>query len=308
MNKIWRRLARLGRLAAAVSLLAACRATPAEDRNTFRSEANHLQVTLPPGWAASEGPEWLARPFVGLVAFDSWGKIGFWAPQVITETASGVSARYGPQDVLGQIPHDGAYVVLVHYGGGPRPPADSYGPEHEQQDLGGLWERVDCRKGDIAPGVMWVNFYKWGRLLRLEVYCAPDSSDETAAAVNDLLMSWRFDRVPAGDAGWATMEARQLLPPAVEPAKFPIPTTGPFQSLAQEGDVVRITQAEVRNGTVVIRFTYRWNEPARGSDADDCPEDRCHWWRFEARPAGEIVLIEEGGATLQDNSPPKEGE
>jgi hypothetical protein len=281
------------------SLLAACRVAETGGTVPFRSSEAHLEATLPVGWAAADGPERLARPFVGLVACNSWGESDFWAPEVTEETTSGVSRRYAPRDILGQIPAGGAYVVLVQVDGGP--PAEEYGPEYEQRDLNGLWKQQDCRKGDIAPGATYVNFYKWGRLLRLEVYCTPDVSEGTAAAVNELLASWRFDRVPVGDVGWAVVEARQMLPLAVEPAKFPVPS-GPFLSSMQQGSVTRLTQAEIQDESLVLTFMYRWDEPSPGSDDDGCPEDRCHWWRFEARPDGEIVLIEEGGATLTSPS------
>lgn len=58
-------------------------ATPTLGPTHLRSNVNHLEVDLPAGWAASEGPELLARPFSGLVAFNSWGQAGFWARQVV---------------------------------------------------------------------------------------------------------------------------------------------------------------------------------------------------------------------------------
>ncbi len=276
-------------------LLATCHTAEIGGKMPFRSSAAYLETTLPAGWAAAEGPERLARPFVGLVACNSWGESDFWAPEVAEEAASGTSRRYGPRDILGQIPAGGAYVVLVHVDGGP--PAEGYGPEYERRDLSGLWKQQDCREGDIAPGATYVNFHKWGRLLRLEIYCTPDVPEGTAAAVNELLASWRFDRIPVGDVGWAVVKARQMLPLAVEPATFPVPS-GPFLSSMQEGTVVRLTQAEIRGESLVLTFIYRWDESSSGSDADDCPEDRCHWWRFEVRPDGEVVLTEEGGTTL----------
>ena len=67
--------------------------------------------------------------------------------------------------------------------------------------------------------------------------------------------------------------------------------------------MVRVTQAEIQKETVVVTFMYRWNEPPLGSHDGDCPADRCHWWRFEARPSGDVVLVEEGGV-----APPSEEE
>ena len=278
-------------LLAAVWLLTTCSTPEVTEETPFRSDQFHLQVTLPPGWAGAEGPEYLARPFTGLVAFNSWGEAGFWAPEVTTAT----SATYSPRSVLGQIPDGGAYVVLVHFSGGPHFPAEQYGPEHERQDLSGLWDGTDCREGETAAGATHINFFKWGRLLSLGVYCDPNASDATAAEVNGLLASWRFDQVPARDVGWATVEARKQLPASVQPDKFPLLGGGPTKSSAQADDVVRITQAEIERETVVVTFMYRWNEPPLGSHDGDCPADRCHWWRFEACPSG-VVLVEEGGA------------
>lgn len=128
------------------------------------------------------------------------------------------------------------------------------------------------------------------------MYCSRNAADATAAAVNDLLAAWRFDALPVGDAGWATVEARKLLPSAVEPDRFPLSSSAPSQASEQAGNVVRITQVEAQGETVVVTFTYRWHEPSSGSEDDLCPPDRCHRWRFEARPDGEIILTEEGGA------------
>ncbi len=259
----------------------------------FRSEKLHLEVTLPPGWSAAEGPEYLARPFTGLVAFNSWGTADFWAREVTTANSS----TYGTESILSQIPSGGAYIVLVHLSGGPPMSPEAYGPEYEQDDLSGLWKDTDCRE----IGAMPLGFFKWGRYMTLGVYCQPDVSDATATAVNALLASWRFDHIPGGDVGWAVVEARSLLPSAVEPAKFPILTSGsqnegPSQSSVQEGTVVRTTETQVEGDTARVKLTYCWGEsPLR---ADATPAEQCHWWRFEARSSGEVVRVEEGGAAL----------
>lgn len=179
-------------------LLAAC-ATPTPEAASFRSDRFNMEVSLPTGWQAAEGPALLARPFSGLVALNSWGEAGYWAPEVVTEQGG---STYGPQSILGQVPDGGAYIALIHFAGGPLVSWEEYGPEYERDDLGTLWQAHDCRE---AGGATWVDFSKWGRRLRLEVYCEAGATDATVAEVNELLASWRFDRVPAGDAGWATL-------------------------------------------------------------------------------------------------------
>jgi len=54
-------------------------------------------------------------------------------------------------------------------------------------------------------------------------------------------------------------------------------------------------QAQVQGETVVVTFLYRWDEPPIDSDSDDCPLERRHWWKFEARPGEEVMLVEERG-------------
>jgi hypothetical protein len=287
-----------------VPLLAACAtppvpAAPAQatpDTIPFRSKRFHLEVALPLGWAAAEGPEYLARPFTGLVAFNSWDRPGFWAPEV--RTANG--ATYGPQGTLGQVPAGEAYVALIHFSGGPPRLASEYGPEYEPGDLHALWGQRDCRE---AGGATWTDFSKWGRLLRLEVYCRPDASDATAAAVDDLLASWRFDRVPAGDPGWASVQARSLLPTATNPDEFPILSNLPVEGVSlvsseSSKGAARTTRVELHGDTVILTFQYHWDDPDVGWSGDECPPGRCHWWRFEALPSGEVVLTDEGGAGL----------
>src|SRR3990172_4923013 len=259
----------------------------------FRSVQFHLEVTLPPGWSAAEGPEYLARPFTGLVAFNSWRQEGFWAPEV----TAGNSSTYSPESVLSQIPSGGAYIVLVHLSGGPPVQPEQYGPEYEHDDLSDLWKDRDCRESGTRPA----GFFKWWRYLTLEVYCKPDISDATAEAVTSLLASWRFDRAPVGDVGWAVVEARTLLPPSVEPSKFPIliarsRSEGPIRSTEQSGAAVRTTEVQIQGETVVVKFNYCWGELPLS--ADTTPAEQCHSWRYEARSSGAVVLVEEGGAAL----------
>ena len=284
-------------------IFTAC-ATPTLTATSFRSEANHLEVTVPGGWAAYEEEEYLADPFTGIVAFNSWGEQGFWVKEmVVRESEDTTSYTYSPQTVLAQIPQDGAYIVLVWQSGGP--PIEEYGPEYESQDLSGLWDENDCREKPGDNGASIINFFKWGRLLSLEVYCGPQVSGETATSVNALLASWQFDAAPAGDLGWATVMARKLLPQSQDASRFPILHEGHTISFLRNEDVVYATQAEVLDKTVLVTFRYIWDVPLGGEiNPEDCPTYRCHWWRIEARPDGEMVLVEEGGASLPEAALP----
>ena len=164
---------------------------PPETEALFRSDEFHLEISLPPGWAAVEGPQYLAKPFSGWAAFNSWGEPGFWITEVEKKTADGTSYSYNPRDIMERIPEGGAYLVLIDHAGGPPFTEENYGPERVQNDLADLWRDQDCRREGDPIGFTMLNFYKWGRLMRLEVYCARQATDETAAQVNYLLASWR---------------------------------------------------------------------------------------------------------------------
>jgi hypothetical protein len=297
------KIARVWVLVSLGVLLAACSASSRGQDPAgvpFRSDQFHLGVTLPPGWAAAEGPKQLTEPFVGLVAFTSWGQAGFWAPALM----EGDSGTYWPLTTLAQVPDGGAYVILIYRSG--RPSMDEYGPEHTSEGMADLWEQRDCRQ---AEGVNWVTFEKWGRLFRLEVYCRPDASDATAEAVDDLIGGWRFDPALPGDPGWASAQARSLLPAAVHPEWFPVLAgefvgKGPLHASITRGIATRMTHAEIEGGTVFVTFLLRRDDLPSGQAAgqlaggNECPPDRCHWWRFKARASGDVTLAEEGGAAL----------
>ena len=268
---------------------------PPSPPRLFRSDENYLEVRLPSGWAAVEGSESLAEHYHGKVAFNSWGQDDFWAGEVLIEkTADHETFRFGAQTVMEQIPKGGAYVALVRISG-PLHIAHSLSPpsEYTLDDLSGLWQPHDCRQ-DAESGAQFTEFYKWGHDLQLVVGCHRKASDETVTELNDLLQSWRFDSVPVGNIQWAGLQARQLLPDQVEPFKF----NNRPGSHGGEG-VRRITKAEVHGDTVHFKFMYRWNAPpTRLKDANECPDDSCHWWEIDVLPTGETVLVDEGGASL----------
>ncbi len=279
-------------------LLAGCYSPEISDSTTgetlFRSGECHLEVMLPQGWAVA-GPKELVPRVSGWVAFNSWGEAGFWAGML--------RDSYSSEIIMEQIPDGGAYVRLVEIQGPARfglIEGDYPRGGHERDDLGGLWEEKDWRVGETIQGVTSIGFDKWGRSLILGIYCDQDASDTTVEAVNALLESWRFDSVVPGDVGWAVVEALHLLPPEVEPMKFPISVwTRPrvTKVVEEHESIARITKTKVQGETVVVTFMYRWGDPERDWSSE-CPSDRCHWWIIEARPSGEVVMTEEGGAVL----------
>lgn len=278
----------------------------------YRAPELNLEVELPAGWAAS-GEPWPITPAVsGLLAFNSWGQAGFQTPGMDRDNV----LVYRPKWTLRSVPPGGAVVTLAEeQDGGLLWHAEHYGPEWERQDLRGLWRGGDCRQG---AGTTRLRFQKWGRSLLLEVLCQPDASFETMAAVNRLLDSWRFDAEPAGDAGWAALEARALLPWAAFPERFPLlqgrlTPAAPAQSTGAGtlsawtgGSVLRSTTARLEEDTVVVTFRLRrmvapgrqdrGAGPYRGRSAE-------HWWAYEVGPDGSVTPVGEGGAPLPRRAP-----
>ena len=101
---------------------------------TFRSDQVFSTVSLPPGWAAAQGPEAITvKSFEGEVAFNSWAQPDFWAREVV----DGNSHRYNQEIMLSQLPEGGAYVALVQIFG---PPILGELPaEYSPDDLSGLF-------------------------------------------------------------------------------------------------------------------------------------------------------------------------
>jgi hypothetical protein len=140
--------------------------------------------------------------------------------------------------------------------------------------------------------------------MRVDVFCGRRVSEETAAAVTALLESWNFDPIPAGDAGWATASTRMLLPEEAGPEDFPIITSelvagNPVARSVREGDILRTTQAELREGSVVA-VTHSFHRGIRGTEpvSQNCPKEDCQRWTFEAHPDGSLVLVSQEGAAL----------
>ncbi len=256
--------------------------TPARN---FRSDSYYLTVELPANWAAAEGPVRVASPFEGLVAFNSWNQRDFWT----RAGQDGFGNYYGLQTIAEQVPQGGAYVALVRVWG-PAPVLGYDIPEYNSNDLEALWTTHDARH----DGGKFIEFYKWGRSLRLEVYCSPNASDTTVAALNALMKSWQFDRIPAGDAEWAETQARQLLPESVGPLWFPM---RPGRTSSE--DLHRVTEVELRGKTVHFRFIYSWDKviPPYPIPAD-YQFKSSRWWEIDVLPTGEAVLTGEGGSSL----------
>jgi hypothetical protein len=253
----------------------------------FRSEQFFLSVQLPQKWASAEGPEHMAKPYEGQVAFNSWGEANFWAREI----QSGNSFTYSPGTVISQIPEGGAYVALVRVNG---PPGDGSNlpEEYDQNYLSGLVTLHDWRL-DASSTAEFVNFYKWSRSLTLWIGCKVNATETTVVELNNLLQSWKFDAIPAGDTGWAITVARRILPEKVEPSKFSA-SMHYFQTVARQ------TEVEVgQDNTVHFRFTYYWNLPFTPKQGTiDAPSDTYHWWEIDVLTSGKAVLTAQGGTVL----------
>jgi hypothetical protein len=272
--------------------------SPRAGARPFHLEALPLQVTLPAGWAVATGPAALGEGFEGLVAFNNWGAAQEWVPA----WPGGGPPDGGAYTRVWKLPPGGAYVALLLRD---EPPWGPAGPlrDRQERDLAGLWQGEDCREVGRtyykAGGTAWIPFDKWGRQLQLEVYCRGDASDETVAAVDALLSSWRFDEVLSQDAGWAVEAARRLLPDGVYRDGFPTVSRAlvgrdVLSATLPEAADARSTRVEWQGDTVLITFEYRWRAGLKYADPGQ-PYDFHHWWRYHTQPDGRVALSAEGG-------------
>jgi hypothetical protein len=258
----------------------------------FRSERHHLNAAMPSSWAAVEGKEPLGQDFTGWVAFNSWGAEAFWA----SETGD------NPASILNQVPQDGAYIVLAVQE--VIAPEMDYGPEQTKPELETFWTGSGCPQAGEPAGYSASRFFKWGRQMRVEVFCGREVSAETANAVTALLESWNFDPIPAGDAGWATVSSRLMLPDEAGPEDFPIITSellvgSPVGRSVREGEILRTTQAELlEDGAVSVTHLYHRGIRNANAPLQDCPAEDCQRWDFQARPDGSLILVSQEGKAL----------
>jgi hypothetical protein len=160
----------------------------------FFAQNYGVEVTLPSGWAAVEGPGNLGIIHEeGLVSFNSWGQRDFWAQAKTTNNPDGSrSIEYGPDIVASRVPDGGAYITLGEISG---PPGSSYytPEEYSRNNLSGLYQMHDWRQDSASA--YYKEFYKGGAELSLIIACNQNASDETVAQINDLLKSWKFNGV-----------------------------------------------------------------------------------------------------------------
>ena len=249
---------------------------------SYYSDQAYLTVDLPINWAVSEGYEYLTKSLEGIVAFNSWNQTDFWAKEVQT----GNTVTYSLYTVRDQVPDGGAYVVLSRVWGPPLSP-DHFPDEYASNSLESLLDWYDISEN---IGGQYLLFFKWGRYMRVDIWCNEHASNATLKELKVLLESWQFDKIPAGDIEWAALQARELLPESVEPQMF-------RTRAGRYGP--RYTEAEVDGKTVHFRFIYTWNNTTLPQPIpDDYQFSSAHWWTIDVLPDGSFVLTGEGGAAL----------
>ncbi len=277
---------RVALLIAISGLLLAVLVLPADASpapGNYRSAQNYLTLDKPAGWGVAEGGFSLAKELEGRIGLNSWGQDGFWP-------SPGIMGPYNSDSIIERIPPGGAYVGLARIWS----PVATQPPdvrEYTSSDLGALLSVHDWRN-DSPSAVKRIYFYRWGRPFELDIFCSPSASDQVVDQLNLVLSSWRFDAIPVGDAEWASLKARPLLPKSIAPDQFPIrPGSIFFLRL------VWTTEAETDGETVHLRFVYGW---AGKGPPYPIPENYAfpssHWWRIDVLSTGQAKLVSEGGS------------
>jgi hypothetical protein len=153
--------------------------------------------------------------------------------------------EYGPPTTIKQLPVGTVYMDIGYWDS----PSPRFGPnihDMEAADLSCLLNTNDEKKTDGLI-TRQIEFHKWGRDWSIVIYLRTPVSTINQQCMEQVLESFRFDGVPAGDEIWAIGLARKELPPEADPDQF-----------TREGGSSVYYNATLRDGDdVIVMFTKR---------------------------------------------------
>ena len=163
---------------------------------TFTDAQRHFHLQYPPTWKVNTEVVSVAHYSMVFAALNSAGMEGFTVQNVQT---SPTTWEFGPDLVAQQVPVGTVYIDICWQDG----PGglQQFGPgiqEMEAADLSGpLKENKETRSGELITRTIW--FSKWGKQWNVKAYMHSPVSTALREDVNEVLASFRFDGLPAGD-------------------------------------------------------------------------------------------------------------
>jgi hypothetical protein len=237
---------------------------------TFTDTAKHFHFQHPPLWK-SDTARFSKNHYTDVyVSLNSMGMEHF---NSLIERIAGQKGIPGPSDadITDQLPKSAVFMVVGWQEG----PAGivRFGPRAQEMEAADLTsvmsQSVEVGNTNAQLISRDISFVKWGHRWKISIYLKSPVSTGNREIVEQILKTFTFDGVPAGDVIWAIGEARKRLPPEAHPNQFE--TTG-------ENGFHNVTTR--REGANVI-VTFSTQEPGQKKMA----------WEFRVTEAGTVVEI-----------------
>lgn len=186
--------------------------------------------------------------------------------------------KYGSAETIKQMPAGAVYMDIAWWEcPGPLP---RFGPgiqDMEAADLSALLNKSKEEK-DKQLITRTIEFSKWGRRWSIMVYMHGPVGEDQRQLIEQILRSFRFDGIPAGDEIWAIGEALKSLPPEADPDKF----------TREGGSSVYYDQTKKDGSNVIVAFTKQFSDKSRKT------------WCFRVTETGTVLPMETGKNPIKE--------
>jgi hypothetical protein len=236
---------------------------------TFTDANRHFHFQYPATWGINNEIVSVMHYRDVFVSLNSSGRSTVDDLQVTTNTW-----EYGPAETIKQLPAGTVYMDIGWWEGpGPLP---RFGPgihEMEAADLSAvLKQSQEETKLDKQLVTRTIEFSKWGRRWSIVVYMHAPVGEDRRQLMEQVLESFRFDGVPAGDEIWAIGEARKKLPPEADPDQF----------TREGGSSVYYNQTKKDGSSVIVAFTKQFGDQSKKT------------WCFRVTETGTVLPMAPG--------------
>jgi hypothetical protein len=125
---------------------------------------------------------------------------------------------YGPDETIKQLPAGTVYMDVGYWDG----PWPRWGAGIQEMNAADLSDLLKTNREELVGSLIrrQIEFSKWGRRWSVCVYMHAPGEEARRQSVDQVLKSFHFDGVPAGDTIWAIGLARQKLPVEAEPEQY----------------------------------------------------------------------------------------
>jgi hypothetical protein len=243
-------------------------ASARDDWLTLVDAQRHFRLTYPPGWKANRETVNVAHYTSVFAAVNSAGKEGLTVHEIETEPRTWLLN----EAVIAQQVSPGTAYIDVAWQDGPGG-MPQFGPEIREMEAADLSrplkESKEERSGELIT--RRIGFWKWGRRWQVVAYMHAPVSPALRSDVKEVLASFRFDGVPAGDEVWALALAHKKLPPEADPQMY----------TRQGGSSQYYCNAKASGDEVVVTFTkHLENSPVKS-------------WTYRVTATGEVIAASE---------------